>query len=440
MLSRDDAQLLTRTGHGTPMGDLVRRYWIPVVLSDELQAGGRPKRVQLVGERLVAYRTTRGVAGLIGEFCPHRGASLYFGRVEANGMRCVYHGWQYGMDGQCLEMPNEPPESSFASKVRHLAYPCAEHGGVVWAYMGDGATPGGPGFEWTGLPRGHVFISKRVQDCNWFQALEGGIDSSHINFLHAPLDAGDVATARDLDRASFGVGAAVLTGDRAPRFEVADTDYGVLIGARRAQPDGRWLWRVTQFVMPFYTMPPTDLDERIVQSHMWVPMDDTHVVNWMVTWHPDRPLTHEEIAVHVEGKGSHVCDYAPPTSEPYGDVRTAACRDNDYGMDWDVHRTKMFCGIPGFGVQDQAIQESQGPIVDRTQERLGTSDTAIIAVRRRLMNAARALRDRGATPPGLDPATTTVRSASALLAPGENWVEGARPRIVVRPGQTLTLV
>jgi phthalate 4,5-dioxygenase len=440
MLSRDDAQLLTRTGHGTPMGDLVRRYWIPVVLSDELQAGGRPKRVQLVGERLVAYRTTRGVAGLIGEFCPHRGASLYFGRVEANGMRCVYHGWQYGMDGQCLEMPNEPPESSFASKVRHLAYPCAEHGGVVWAYMGDGATPGPPGFEWTGLPREHVFISKRVQDCNWFQALEGGIDSSHINFLHAPLDAGDVATARDLDRASFGVGAAVLTGDRAPRFEVADTDYGVLIGARRAQPDGRWLWRVTQFVMPFYTMPPTDLDERIVQSHMWVPMDDTHVVNWMVTWHPDRPLTHEEIAVHVEGKGSHVCDYAPPTSEPYGDVRTAARRDNDYGMDWDVHRTKMFCGIPGFGVQDQAIQESQGPIVDRTQERLGTSDTAIIAVRRRLMNAARALRDRGATPPGLDPATTTVRSASALLAPGENWVEGARPRIVVRPGQTLTLV
>ncbi len=440
MLSRDDAELLTRTGRGTPMGDLVRRYWIPVVLSDELEAGGRPKRVQLLGERLVAYRTTRGAAGLIGEFCPHRGASLYFGRVEAAGMRCVYHGWQYGMDGQCLEMPNEPPESSFASKVRHLAYPCVEHGGVVWAYMGEGATPGAPGFEWTGLPRGHVFVSKRVQDCNWFQALEGGIDSSHINFLHAPLDARDVATARDLDRASFGVGAAVLTGDRAPRFEVVDTDYGVLIGARRTQPDGRWLWRVTQFVMPFYTMPPTDLDERIVQSHMWVPMDDTHVVNWMVTWHPDRPLAHEEIAVHVEGKGSHVCDYAPPTSEPYGDVRTAARRDNDYGMDWDVHRTKMFCGIPGFGVQDQAIQESQGPVVDRTRERLGTSDTAIIQVRKRLMTAARALRDHGATPPGLDPATTTVRSASALLAPGENWVEGTNPRIVVRPGQTLTLV
>jgi len=186
-------------------------------------------------------------------------------------------------------------------------------------------------------------------------------------------------------------------------------------------------------------MPPTDLDERIVQSHMWVPMDDTHVVNWMVTWHPDRPLTHEEIAVHVEGKGSHVCDYAPATSEPYGDVRTAANRDNDYGMDWDVHRTKMFCGIPGFGVQDQAIQESQGPIVDRTRERLGTSDTAIIQVRKRVMSAARALSERGARPPGLERASTCVRSASALLAPGANWVEGATSRILVRPGQTLTL-
>jgi phthalate 4,5-dioxygenase len=439
MLSRDDAELLTRTGPGTPMGDLVRRYWIPVVLTSELEPGGRVKRVQLLGERLIAYRTPGGTPGLIGEFCPHRGASLYFGRVEATGMRCVYHGWQYGLDGQCLEMPNEPRESSFASKVCHTAYPCADHGGVVWASMGGGTAPEPPGFEWVDLPRGHVFASKRVQDCNWFQALEGGIDSSHINFLHAPLDAADAETARDLDRASFGVGAAVLTGDRAPRFEVVDTDYGVLIGARRTQPDGRWLWRVTQFVMPFYTMPPTDLDERIVQSHMWVPMDDTHVVNWMVTWHPDRPLTHEEIAVHVEGKGSHVCDYAPATSEPYGDVRTAANRDNDYGMDWDVHRTKMFCGIPGFGVQDQAIQESQGAIVDRTQERLGTSDTAIIQVRKRVMNAARALRERSARPPGLDPASTTVRPASALLAPGASWVEGATSRIVVRPGQTLTL-
>jgi phthalate 4,5-dioxygenase len=171
-----------------------------------------------------------------------------------------------------------------------------------------------------------------------------------------------------------------------------------------------------------------------------VPMDDTHVVNWMVTWHTERPLTAEEVAFHKGGKGAHVCNYAPPTSEPYGDIRTAANRGNDYFMDWEAHRTRMFCGIPGFGVQDQAIQESQGPIVDRGRERLGTSDTAIIQVRRRLMGAARALRGRGAQPPGLEPKAFCERSASALLPAGVDWVEGALPAVVARPGQSLTLV
>jgi phthalate 4,5-dioxygenase oxygenase subunit len=285
-----------------------------------------------------------------------------------------------------------------------------------------------------------VFASKRVQDCNWFQALEGGIDSSHISFLHAPLDHHDSAITGAMDRASFCVGAAVQTGDRAPRFEVVDTDYGVLIGARRSQPDGRWYWRITQFLMPFYTMPPTDLDEKITQSHIWVPMDDTNVINWMVTWHPDRPLTREEIDLNVAGKGAHVCDYLPPTSEPYGDIRTAANRGNDYEMDWEAHRTRMFCGIPGFGVQDQAIQESQGDIVDRALEHLGTSDAAIIQVRRRLMNAARALREHGAAAPGRDPRSFHVRSASVVLPPGASWVDGALSRLMATSGRQLTRV
>src|SRR6266545_4933161 len=396
MLSHEENEFLARSGPGTPMGDLLRRYWIPALQSRELSPGGRVKRIQLLGERLVAYRTPGGMPGLIGEFCPHRGASLFFGRVEEAGMRCAYHGWKFGLDGQCVDMPSEPAESSF--------------------------------------------VAKRVQDCNWFQALEGGIDSSHISFLHAPVDHTDSAITRDMDRVSFGVGAAVETGDRAPRFEVVDTDYGVLIGARRTQPDGRWYWRITQFLMPFYTMPPTDLEEKIVQSHIWVPMDDTHVVNWMVTWHPERPLTPEEVALQRAGKGAHFFDFAPATSEPYGDIRTAANRDNDYFMDWEAHRSQMFCGIPGFGVQDQAIQESQGLIVDRTKERLGTSDTAIIQVRKRVMSAARALRERGARAPGLDGTSYLVRSASAVLAPGADWVEGAKPRLVVRPGQSLTVV
>jgi phthalate 4,5-dioxygenase len=439
MLTREENELLTRTGPGTAMGALLRRYWIPVVQSGELEAGGRVKRVRLLCEPLIAFRGKSGRPGLIGEFCPHRLASLYFGRVDEDGMSCAYHGWKFNADGRCLEMPSEPPESSFASKVRHVAYPCEERGGVIWAYMGTDPPPPLPQLEWTLLPESHTLISKRVQECNWFQALEGGIDSSHISFLHAPLSHTDTEVARELDRASFGIGEAVQTADRAPRFEVADTDYGALIGARRAWPDGRHYWRISQFLMPFYTMPPTDRDEKIVQSHIWVPMDDTNVVNWMVTWHPDRALTGEERALHIAGKGAHVCDYAPPTSDAYGDVRTAANRGNDYGMDWDAHRTRMVCGIPGFGEQDQAIQESQGPIVDRTRERLGTSDSAIIHVRRRLMTEARALRDRGAPTSAANPESFCVRSASVLLPPDANWVEGAMARIVVKPGGHLIL-
>ena len=440
MLSGDDNELLTRVGPGTPMGALLRRYWTPVLRSGELEAGGRVKRVMLFGERLIAYRARNGAPGLIAEFCPHRGASLYFGRVEEAGMRCVYHGWKFALDGQCLETPNEPAESAFAAKICQTAYPCAERGGVIWAYMGpESPPPPLPDLEWTLLPEGHVFISKRVQECNWFQAMEGGIDSSHLSFLHAPLRADDHETVRELDRASFGVGATVQTADSAPRFAVADTDYGVLIGARRTRGDGQYYWRITQFLLPFYTMPPTDLQAALVQSHIWVPMDDGHVINWMVTWHPERPLTREELIPHVEGKGSHVVDYAPPTSEPYGDIRTAANRGNDYEIDWELHRTKMFLGIRGFGVQDQAIQESQGSVVDRTREHLGSSDTAIIHVRRRLLAAAVALRDRGARPPGSDPASFFVRSASVVLPAEADWVHGAMPRLVIREGQQLTL-
>jgi phenylpropionate dioxygenase-like ring-hydroxylating dioxygenase large terminal subunit len=180
MLSREDNELLTRTGPGTAMGALIRQYWIPVVESKELAPGGRVKRVMLLGERLVVFRGKSGRAGLIGEFCPHRSASFYYGRVEDNGMRCAYHGWKFGLDGQCQEMPSEPPESSFAAKVKHTAYPCLEKGGVIWAYMGPASPPPLPELEFTLLPEGHTFISRRVQDCNWFQAMEGGIDSSHI--------------------------------------------------------------------------------------------------------------------------------------------------------------------------------------------------------------------------------------------------------------------
>src|SRR5262249_33853244 len=441
MLSREENELLTRTGPGTRMGGLLRQCWMPVVLSNEVAPGGRVKRVKLLGERLIAFRAKNGRPGLVGEFCPHRLASLYFGRVEEAGMRCVYHGWKFGMDGRCLEMPNEPPESGFAAKIRHVGYPCEDRGGMIWAYMGPPSPPPPRrDLEWPPLREATSFASTRVQECNWFRAMEGGIASSHISFLHAPINADDAEVNRELDRASFGIGVAVQTTDRSPRFEVVDTDYGVLIGARGARSGGLHLWRMPQLLRASFTRPRRDPGEEIKQAHSWVPMDDTSVIKWMVTWHPDRPLTRQEIDLNVAGRGAHVCDYLPPTSEPYGDIRTAANRSNDYEMDWEAHRTRMFCGIPGFGVQDQAIQESQGDIVDRALEHLGTSDSAIIQVRRRLMSAARALREHGAAAPGRDPRSFHVRSASVVLPPGASWVDGALSRLMATSGRQLTRV
>ena len=398
------------------MGDVMRRYWVPVVLSSELEAGGRAKRVRILGEDMVAFRTAQGEAGLLDEYCSHRRVSLYFGRVEADGLRCCYHGWKYGLDGRCLEMPNEAPETDFKHAVRHPAYPCRERGGIVWAFMGEPAHMTDlPDFEWLHLPDNQRFISKYYQDNNYFQALEGGIDSSHISFLHAPLSSADRASLKDIERAGFGVDTAVESSDRSPRFEVVDTEYGVMIGARRNVADDRYYWRITQFIMPFYTMPPPQDEDPILHSHAWVPADDGHLINWTITWHPGRPLKEEELASFNIGLSAHITEFGPAVNGPYGDVRPAATRAGDYGMDWEAHRTRMFCGIPGFGMQDRAMTESQGAIFDRTRERLGTSDTAIIQVRRCLIDAAKRLRQEQADPPGLDPTLHHIRAASVRL-------------------------
>lgn len=432
MLSREDNDILTRVGPGTFMGDLMRRYWVPVALSGELPAGGRTKRVRLLGESMVAFRTARGEPGLLDEFCSHRRVSLYFGRVEDDGLRCCYHGWKYGLDGRCLEMPNEAPETDFKHTVRHRAYPCRERGGVVWAFMGDPAhLTGLPDFEWLGLPENQRFISKYYQHSNYFQAMEGGIDSSHISFLHAPLDSADRASLESIEKAGFGVGSAVETSDRSPRFEVVDTDYGVMIGARRNIGGDRYYWRITQFLMPFYTMPPPQDEDPILHSHAWVPADDEHLVNWTITWHPTRPLKEEEVAALNAGMSAHITAYGPPTNGPYGDIRPAAGPDGDYGMDWEAHRDRMFCGIPGFGMQDRAMTESQGPIYDRTRERLGTSDTAIVRVRRCLIDSARTLRSEQCDPPGRDPKLHRVRAASIRLPQDAAWVEAVRDRVCI---------
>ena len=435
MLTADENALLTAVGPGTPTGELMRRYWIPAICSHEVEAGGRVKRVRLLGEDLIAFRAPSGRPGLLGEWCPHRRASLYFGRNEEAGVRCVYHGWQFEAGGQCVDMPNERPESDFREKVRHSAYPCEERGGVIWTYMGPSTPPGLPDLEWTLVPESQRLVSKFWQDCNYLQALEGGVDPAHISFLHGILDSSDTGQRRALERAAAGFGFTAGL-ERAPHLEVADTDSGLLIGARREAPAGQYYWRITQYVVPFHTMPPPDVGaDGLLQSHVWVPIDDRHLVNWCISWHPTRDVTAEERAALGNGMGIHITQYAPPTGEAYGDIRPVADRGNDYLADWEAQRTRKYFGVPGVGAQDKAITESQ-LVYDRTLERLGRADVGIIRVRKRLLDAVAALQDRRALPCQA-PAAYRVRPASVLLPKEASWVDGARELLKARSASSL---
>jgi phthalate 4,5-dioxygenase len=434
MLTAEENAQLTRVGPGTLIGDLMRQYWIPVVLSSELTPGGRVKRVRILGEDLVALRSPSGRTGLLTEFCAHRRASLYFGRNEERGLRCVYHGWQYELSGRCVDMPNERPESNFQDKVTLPAYPCAERGGVVWTYMGPASPPPGlPDLEWALVPETQRFVSKFWQDCNYLQALEGGVDPAHISFLHGILDARDDEGRRALDRAAAGFGFAAQL-ERTPHIEVAETETGLLVGARRDAPAGQHYWRITQYLLPFHTMPPPEVGSNpLLHAHVWIPIDDDHLVNWCISWHPTRALTADEVAGFHTGSSIHVTDYAPPTNDAYGDIRPVAGRPNDYLADWEAQRTRKFFGVPGVGAQDKAITESQA-VYDRALERLGRADLGIIRVRKRLLDAALALRAERTPPPGLDPSSQRVRPAAVMLPKDVPWVEGARDRLVVHPG------
>jgi phenylpropionate dioxygenase-like ring-hydroxylating dioxygenase large terminal subunit len=408
MLSPEENALLTQSGPGTPMGALMRRYWAPFLLSSELPAPDCPPvRTTLLGERLVAFRDSTGRVGLLGQHCPHRGASLFFGRNEECGLRCVYHGWKFDLEGRCVDMPNEPPESTFKDKVRTTAYPCRERAGIVWAYLGPPELmPGLPEYEFLDLPAEYCYITKRIQECNWLQALEGGLDSSHISFLHRGNYSSDLGD--------------IYYGDPAPRFFTVGRDYGLLIAARRKTAGPEYNWRNTPWLMPWYMLIPYP-DGQPFGGHCWVPIDDHSCWNWTFSWRADRPLSAEEVALF--DSGAHIHARLLP-----GSFLPEANRENDYLIDREVQRSKRsFTGIFGSGPQDAAVQEGMGPICDRTQEHLGASDAGVIATRRHLL---RALKDP-ALVLGLDPATHHVRAVDVNLPPEADFVEGTAAKMAV---------
>jgi phenylpropionate dioxygenase-like ring-hydroxylating dioxygenase large terminal subunit len=421
MISEEQNELLTRTGPGTPMGELFRRYWIPALLADELPGPDCPPvRVALLSERLIAIRDSEGRIGLMDEFCAHRGVSLWFGRNEQSGLRCPYHGWKYDVTGQCVEVPSEPATSGYCQKIKLKSYPCVELGGVIWTYMGPPAEqPPLPNFEWLTIDPSQRFLSKRWQESNYLQALEGGIDSSHVSFLHR----GDL-NSDPLHRNTQGAKYARSTNTV---FDIIESPAGLVIGARRNADPGFHYWRVTQWLMPWYTLIPPYKGQAL-NGHAWVPMDDGNCMAWTVTFHPTRPLTEHELSLMRNGAGVH-SELIPGTFRP------VANRTNDYFMDRDAQREgRYYSGVKGIAIQDASLQESMGPIADRTRENLVSTDNAIIMARMRLRKAALALQ-QGGRAPGLDPDAQHVRSASFILPVDGSFKEAAIDAVKVRAGE-----
>ncbi len=426
MLTREQNELVTRTAPATPMGALMRRYWIPILLAGELPENDCPPiRVKLLSERLLAWRDTKGHYALTDEFCAHRGVSLWFGRNEENGLRCPYHGWKYDWTGQCVEVPSEPEESGFCKRIRLQSYPLIERGGILWAYMGPAdLRPPLPAFEWAEVPAARRYLSKRLEECNYLQAMEGGIDSSHVSFLHS----GDLHTD-PLHRNTQG---ASYQRDRRPHFEVIESAGGLYIGARRNAEAGQYYWRISQWIMPFFTMVPPYGDNAL-NAHAFVPIDDENCFVWTFTYHPTRPLSDLELATMRGGGGIH-------TRLVPGTFRPVINKDNDYMIDRAAQKAgRSYSGVSGIAAQDASVQESMGPVQDRTKENLVSTDNAIIMARHRLRKVALAL-PGGATPPGLTAEGQRVRSATFVLPHDVPFVKAKRDDLTVREGLSHTSI
>jgi len=422
MLRQQQNDLLTQTGPGTPGGQFFRSYWLPALLAEELPENECPPvRVKLLSERLVAFRDSEGRYGLIDEFCAHRGVSLWFGRNEEGGLRCPYHGWKYDVTGQCMEVPSEPVESGYCKKIKLKSYPLLKLGPVLWTYMGPAdKQPPLPEFEFAHVPDEQSFAAKRSQECNWLQAMEGGIDSSHVSWLHR-----GVIDSDPLFTGSKGNG--YNMGDFRPMFEVVEHPGGLYIGARRNAENGHYYWRITPWVMPCFTMIPPR-GNHPVHGHFWVPVDDENCWAWSFDYHPLRALTEKEVGAMRDGKGIYV-KFVPGTYRPL------ANKDNDYLIDRAAQKAGVsYSGVEGIAMQDASLQESMGPIVDRTKENLVSTDNGIIMARHRLLRAIKEQQEKDTVPPGVDPAHHRVRSAALVLPPDQAFKDAAKEVLVVREG------
>lgn len=410
MLSDQDNEILCRIGRGTPMGELFRRFWLPALLSTELSApNAPPRRLRILGEDLVAFRDSDGRAGIVSAYCPHKLAPLYFGRNEEGGLRCVYHGWKFDVNGQCTDIPNLPSTFNVAALKRKAAitcYPVREAGGFIWVYMGPrDREPELPNFEWTRMSAEHNHVARWLQRTNWAQGMEGEIDSSHVSFLHREFE-----PAASQKRVLVKVTAPIPPGatDGAPVMSIKETPYGFVYGARRNNVAGDYLWRVTQWFVPMYSMIPNGEYPR--SGRAWVPVDDHNVMVFNYTYRADRPFTPEERAYLDAGPS-----FPPPREEMAVELDdgyvidtwvSLARKSNNYLLDRERQQKVNYSGIPVVTDQDRALQENMpsafglgvGKIVDRSREMLVPSDAPVITARRILIRMAKDLQK------GIEPA------------------------------------
>ena len=386
MLSAHSNEMLTRTGADTPMGQFFRRFWQPVALSRELaEPDGPPLRVNIMGETLVAFRDTKGKVGLVASQCPHRGADLYFGRNEESSIRCVFHGWRFDLQGKPLELPNVPTSSEYHETIRLTAYPTREYGDIVWGYLGpdpwERELPDVPQLEFGSLPASHRFVTKKLQECNWAQSIEGALDTSHFSFLHMP--APGVPSNSNEDAPADEKRLRWIRDDPLPQFHILPHEVGFVVGgSRRADGDMRY-WRSAQFALPSHSTTPSTLPGETYFGYTWVPIDDGNCWIYTYAWNPDRPLFGEETAKFNRGHGV--------IAEVDANFIPVRNRANEYLIDRQNQKTLTFTGVRGVAEQDAMIQDSQGRITDRTQEHLTASDAAIARFRRTVLAGAEAL-------------------------------------------------
>jgi phthalate 4,5-dioxygenase len=427
MSKATDGYDLTRAGPGTVMGEMMRQYWIPAAASSELKSDGNPMRLMLLGEALIAFRDSSGRVGVLDHQCPHRCASLFLGRNEENGIRCIYHGWKFDVDGRCLEMPNVPPPQDFKEKVRAKSYKVQECAGLVWVYMGSRAeAPPMPMLEALFVPDQDLTISLLQRECNWLQGLEGDIDTSHFGFLHA----GHVK-AEDFEE---GHPARHTVANRAPEYKVTETEWGTMYGAYRPEASGKTHWRMAHFCLPFWTQTPNaDFADHVV-ARAWVPMDDTHTMFISIGGRA-RGANYLSMKLKPGGAvipGTEPLDYLPNTTDWFGRWRPVQNLSNDWEIDREAQRSnRVYSGIRNIAMQDQAVTESMGPIVDHTKEHLAPSDVMIARTRRRLLTAARGLAEKGTVPPGVDDAEVFRKARGGSFYADEkiDWLDAYQQQL-----------